>query len=43
MENVKPLEEQKPIQIPYEDIIKEGENIYPLLGDLEKKVLNLIK
>ena len=37
MENVKPLEEQKPIQISYEDIIKEGENIYPLLGDLEKK------
>ena len=37
MENKKSLEEQKPIEISFEDIIKEGESIYPLLEDMDKK------
>ena len=35
MENKESSEEQKPMT--YEDIIKEGEGIYPLLDDVEKK------
>ena len=35
MENKESSEEQKPMT--YEDIIKEGESIYPLLDDVEKK------
>ena len=41
MENKISTEEHK--QISYEDIIKEGEGIYPILGDAEKKSFEINK